>query len=75
MTDRIRTVTVFLDKDYRDDDVQVILDTLKMIKGVEYVEPQVVKSQDHDNRIISTLEMRRKVFEALDAALSLFPKS
>lgn len=40
MTDRVRTLTVLLDADYRDDDesVGVITRAIGMIKGVESVE-------------------------------------
>ena len=38
MTDRVRTLTVTLDRDYRTDDVLPIMDALKMIIGVAVVE-------------------------------------
>ena len=37
MTDRIRTVTVILDEDYREDDVESILQAIRMVKGVVQV--------------------------------------
>lgn len=41
MTDRIRTLTVALDHDYRDDDAQAILDAIRMVRGVAAVEAEV----------------------------------
>ena len=38
MTDRIRYLTVALDKDIRTDDVQVVMDAIGMIKCVHKVE-------------------------------------
>ena len=46
MTDRIRTLTVGLDKEYRTDDVQVFIDAIKMIKGVKYVQRGKVHDSD-----------------------------
>ena len=41
MTDRIRTLTVALDADYRDDDVEQIINAIHMVKGVSAVKPGV----------------------------------
>ena len=37
MTDRVRTLTVLLDEDFRTDDVESIMDGLRMIKYVREV--------------------------------------
>ena len=42
MTDRIRTVIVALDRDYRDDDAQAILDAIRMVRGVAAVGAEIV---------------------------------
>lgn len=47
MTDRIKGLTVTLDRDYRDDDVRVIVDAIKMIRGVAAVELHVTQIEDH----------------------------
>jgi hypothetical protein len=44
MTDRIGALTVILDTNYRDDDVPVIVDAIKMIRGVAVVRPHVSDS-------------------------------
>ena len=38
MTDRVRTLTVVLDRDYRTDDIEVVAQGIRMIKGVAAVE-------------------------------------
>lgn len=38
MTDRVRTLTVVLDRDYRTDDVEGIVDAIRMTKGVAKVD-------------------------------------
>ena len=74
MTDRIRVVTVILDNDYRDDDVVEILNAISMVKGVNHVEPKVVAPGESTTRAVVALEMRRKVFKALEEALPIWPK-
>jgi hypothetical protein len=51
MTDRVRSLTVTLDKEYRVDDVEAIVNAIKMTRGVATVENgPVVSGQDHLNR-------------------------
>ena len=71
MTDRVRTLAVVLDQDYRDDDAESILNAIRMVKGVAHVTAEVVTGSDVMNRMTVTLELRRKVFDAIDAALPL----
>lgn len=47
MTDRIHGLTVGLDHDYRDDDVQAIIDAIRMVKGVSSVTAHVTEMSDH----------------------------
>ena len=44
MTDRIHSVTIVLDADYRTDDVEPILTALRMVRGVADVQPNVADS-------------------------------
>lgn len=46
MTDRVVSLTVILDQEYRVDDVQRIIDTIHMIRGVAHVEKGPVASVD-----------------------------
>jgi len=41
MTDRIRHLTVTLDRDYREDDVQCIVDAISLIRGIAGIEKRV----------------------------------
>jgi hypothetical protein len=66
MTDRVKGFTVTLDKDYRDDDVEAILNAVRMIHGVAHVEPSIVTSEDHMNRQVIRHELRKKLYKALD---------
>lgn len=43
MTDRVRALTVVLERDYRDDDIQPLMEAILHMKGVAHVE--------HDNHI------------------------
>ncbi len=62
MTDRIAYLTVLLDKDYRDDDVQSIVQAIEMTKGVGKVElGKPVDVNDHIAREQSVTELWGKV--------------
>jgi hypothetical protein len=71
MTDRIRTltVTVILDRDYRDDDVQNIVTAIGMVRGVESATPHVVTGADLMNREVARGEIRREIMQALEQML------
>lgn len=60
MTDKINGFTVTLEKDYRIDDVEVILNALRMIKGVIHVEPLVSDMDDHISQERLKHELRGK---------------
>jgi hypothetical protein len=65
MTDRVSGIVVTLDKDYRDDDVEAVLDAIRMIKGVASVKTNVVSVNDHINREKIRFEMSDKLLKAL----------
>ena len=67
MTDRIRVLTVVLDRDYRDDDVQEIVNAIKMTKGVADVTTTVVEGMDYVNRSIFADENQRLLWRAIGA--------
>lgn len=50
MTDRVKGCVVTFDRDYRDDDVEEILQAIRMIKGVISVEGSVKTLDDTMNR-------------------------
>lgn len=70
MTDRVKGFTVTFERDFRDDDVEVILNAVKMIKGVASVEPCIVTSEDHINRERLKWELRDKLYKFMKDELS-----
>ena len=71
MTDRVRTLTVVLDQDVRVDDVQVIVQTLRSIRHVVHVTPNVLNSAEQLARTTARLELRKDLYEALDRVLKI----
>lgn len=69
MTDRIRTFTVFLDRDVREDDFEMIRTAVLMIKGVAAIEPQVVSAMDSIARMVVAAEIHGKILEAVSDVL------
>lgn len=67
MTDRIRTITVVLERDVRiDDDAQTIIDAIRMIKGVQDVLPgEVVDFHAHHARDLAKIELRTELLKML----------
>lgn len=65
MTDRIRHVTVTLDKDYRDDDAESILTAIRMIKGVGSVVPKVADLPEILARESVRVDFQVKMHEAV----------
>jgi hypothetical protein len=64
MTDRIRTLLVILDNDYRDDDVEVIKQSIAMIHGVSRVDNgEVLRGEEAINRMIIRDELCRALIE------------
>ena len=65
MTDRIKGVYVALDRDYRTDDAEAILDAIKMVKGVSDVAVNITDFDDWTNRSRIRMELSAKLWEAL----------
>ena len=70
MTDRVKGFTVTLEHDIRIDDVEVILNAVRMIKGVANVEPSISTSDDHMNRERLKWELRDKFYEFMKENLT-----
>lgn len=68
MTDRIKGFTVTLEKDMRDDDVEVIKKAIEMIRGIAHVESSIVTTDDHFNRMRIRQELGKKLWEVLKEA-------
>ena len=65
MTDRIHALTVILDQDVRDDDVQPVIDAIRMVKHVISVEPHVTSLVDHSARIRVRTDLTTKLYDVL----------
>lgn len=69
MTDRLRSVLVVLDRDYRDDDAEPILAAIRQIRGVREVAPRVEDAGAYVAVSTARAEVRRQIREAVDAVL------
>jgi hypothetical protein len=65
MTDRIHSLTVILDKDYRDDDVKAIVNAIMMIRGVIGVNEHVADLSSRMAEEVAESRMMTKIFELL----------
>jgi len=65
MTDRIHALTVTLDQDHREDDVQSIVDAIRMIRGVVDVAMHVTDIGTHAARAMAKQDLRAKLFDVL----------
>jgi len=67
MTDRVRTLTIQLDDDYRVDDVEYIVNAIRMVKGVNKVELGApVDIADWSARMTIGMEYRQAIWDAID---------
>ena len=67
MTDRVRSLVVLLDRDTREDDVEVVMQAIQMIRGVATVEKgDVVTAEDHFNRAIVFRKVKKLLWDALN---------
>lgn len=69
MTDRVNGFTVVLDKDYRDDDVEVIKQAISMIKGVVHVESNIVEYNDYMVETRVKLEIKKELIDFIQTKL------
>ena len=61
MSDRTNTITVVLDKDYRVDDCDHILNALKMVKGVVTASPNIADYVEY----MALERVRRELIEKI----------
>lgn len=71
MTDRIKGLTVVLEQDVREDDIESTVEAIKHIKGVLDVKTVVSTSDDYFARARVRRELSAKLFQALDEATLL----
>lgn len=65
MSDRVKGLTVVLDKDYREEDIEMIKELILQIKGVKTVKESIVNSDDLINRARVTVEIKEKIHDFL----------
>jgi len=70
MTDKVKGFTVTLEKDISIDDVEVILNAVKMIKGIAHVEPSISTPNDHFARQRVKMEIREKMWNIIENTLT-----
>ncbi|PFI53869.1 hypothetical protein COM08_15230 [Bacillus wiedmannii] len=68
MGNRVNGLIVSLDSDIREEDVEVILNAIKMIKGVQDVGVNIVEHKDWLNRTKIRQQLQSKVYKAIDEA-------
>jgi Co/Zn/Cd efflux system component len=69
-TDRIHALTIVLDKDYRDDDVQPIVNAIRQIRGVaDVTEQHVTTIDDHSARHHVRMKLGSTLFDVFHAVL------
>jgi len=66
MTDKVKGFTVTLEKDISIDDVEVILNAVKMIKGIAHVEHSISTPNDHFARQRVKMEIREKMWNIIE---------
>lgn len=72
MTDRVKGFTVTLEKDIRIDDVEDIINAIKMVRGVAHVEPSITTSDDHMNREMIKNDFKTRIFRSIHETLHKF---
>lgn len=65
MSDRVKGLTVVLDKDYREEDIEMIKEFILQIKGVRTVKESIVNADDLINRARITIEIKEKIYDFL----------
>lgn len=65
MTDRTNYLTVVLDRDYRGDDIQCVIDAIELLKPVIKVSSNVKKAGEYAVKQQVKYELRNKMFEVL----------
>lgn len=70
MTDRVKGFTVTLEHDIRIDDVEYIMNAIRMIKGVTHVEPSISSSEDHFIRMRVYGEVKDDLYKFIKEKLS-----
>ena len=63
MSDKVKGFVVTLEKDVRLDDVELLMQTIRYMRGVANVEPSIVDSSDWINQQRVKTELREKMYQ------------
>jgi hypothetical protein len=66
MTDRIKGVTVVLEPNIREDDAQVIIDAIKMIRGVCDVQTHISNLDHYMAFSQARMEMEKDIYDLMN---------
>lgn len=73
MTDRVHSITVTLERDFRDDDVVHLTSAIALIRGVAQVDTNVATGETITAEIRARIETRKMLFNLSRALQSLGP--
>ncbi|MBU3935808.1 hypothetical protein KJ909_03985 [Patescibacteria group bacterium] len=65
MTDRLKALTVVLQKDLRDDDAEPIIEAIKQLRGVRRVTSHVTHLDDHVAYTNAKLDLMAQIWKLL----------
>lgn len=65
MTDRIKGFTVVLEKDIREDDFELYMQSISLLKGVQQVIPHETDHRDIIQEIRTKSEMKSALYELI----------
>lgn len=65
MTDRYNALTVVLECDTRENDAQAIIEAIRMLRGVQYVQPHVANLEQAIATSRVRTELMKKLWEIL----------
>lgn len=68
MTDRICALTVTLEREMREDDIEDLVSAIRLLRGVNQVTEHVADPEYYSAVEHAKLELRREIFEALKPA-------
>ena len=70
MTDRINGFTVILDREMRIDDVEELFQAIRLIRGVQRVEPCIIEASDGLAMMKEKDRLHRRMQEAIKEVFS-----
>lgn len=70
MTDRIRSLTVVLADNTRDDDANRLIDAIRLMRGVVDVQADVTNAADYSAQMLARTELRNQIAAILWPAVA-----